>query len=97
METFDTLWTFCTQNNRVIPKDWNKFYNMLKNRRQNTKGGWEPSLPLILAAWDITNAVEKQIRFKEHISWAFENNQLDEIGQYLRNLKEEHWFHFNEL
>lgn len=97
METIDSLWNYCTQKNQVIPKDWNKLYDLLKNKIQKRNGGWTPSLPLILAAWDNTSAIEKQIRFKEHIQWAFENNQIDEIGQYLRNLNEDNWFHFNEL
>jgi hypothetical protein len=37
-------------NNMVIPKDWQKLYDMLKNKKQKLSGGWTPSLPLILAA-----------------------------------------------
>lgn len=60
-------------------------------------GGWEPSLPLILAAWHVTMPIEKQLRFKEHIQWAKENGQIDEIGAYLRSLSEEKWYHFGGL
>lgn len=97
METFDTLWKYCTENNRIIPKDWNKLFNMLINKKQKPSGGWEPFLPLILAAWDVTMPIEKQLRFKEHIQWAYDNNQIDEIGIYLRNLKEDEWIHFGEI
>ncbi len=38
----------------------------------------------------------KQIRFKEHIQWAADNDQIDEIGKYLRSLNEDEWFHFGE-
>ena len=97
METFETLWQYCTSNERVIPKDWNLVYQMLKNKKQNTDGSWTPSLPLILGAWHITMPIEKQLRFQEHIKWAEENNQIEEVGQYLRLLKENQWYHWGEL
>jgi hypothetical protein len=96
-ETFETLWDYCTANGRAIPRDWNKLYEMLRNKRQKPSGGWEPSLPLILAAWDATMPIEKQLRFKEHVKWAKEQGQLVEIGHYLRSLAEEDWYHFGEL
>jgi len=70
---------------------------MLKNKKQNSNGGWTPSLPLILAAWHHTTPIEKQLRFKEHIQWACDNNQLEEIEDYLKNLNENEWFHFGEI
>lgn len=97
METFETLWQFCTDSNRVIPKDWNKLYGMLKNKKQKPSGGWEPSLPLKLAAWDVTMPLEKQLRFKEHIQWATNNGQIEEIASYLKSLPETEWYHFGEL
>ena len=97
METFETLWEYCSSNNRVIPKNWNKLYQMLVNKKQKSSGGWEPPLPLILAAWHETIPIQKQLRFREHIEWAFENQQIDEIGTYLRSLSEEQWYHFDEL
>ena len=96
-ETFDALWDYCSANGRVIPKDWHKLYEMLANKRQRPSGGWTPSLPLILAAWDVTMPIEKQLRFKEHVQWAWDNNQLDQIGGYLRSLPEQEWYHYGEL
>lgn len=97
METFETIWQYCCENNRVIPKDWNKLYSMLKNKKQKTTGGWEPPLPLILTAWHTTMPIEKLLRFKEHIQWAADNNQIEEISHYLKNLSEDDWYHFGEL
>lgn len=97
METFETLWDFCTSNNRLIPRDWHKLYEILKNKRQKSSGGWIPSLSLILAAWDVTMPIEKQLRFREHIQWASDNGQIEEIGKYLRSLNEDDWFHFGEI
>lgn len=97
METFDTLWEYCTSNKRAIPRDWDKLYQMLKNKRRKPSGGAEPSVPLILAAWNHTMPIEKHLRFREHIEWANDNNQIEEIGTYLRSLSEEEWYHFGEL
>jgi hypothetical protein len=96
-ETFEALWEYCNSNKRLIPKDWNGLYNMLRNKKQKASGGWEPSLPLILGAWHDTIPIEKQLRFKEHVQWANDNHQIDEIGCYLRALPEEEWYHFGEI
>lgn len=98
METFETLWEYCTSNNRVVPQPikWNDLYGMLKNKRHTSSAGREPSLPLILAAWWETSDSAKQARFREHIQWASDNEQIEEIGKYLRSLNEEDWFHFGE-
>ena len=97
METIESLWSYCIESNRAIPKDWNKLWQMLLNKKQKASGGWEPPLPLILAAWFETTPIEKNLRFKEHIQWAAKNNQLEEIGKYLKSLTEEEWYHFDEL
>lgn len=96
-ETFESLWAYCTANARAIPRDWHKLYEMLDNKRQKPSGSWIPSLPLILAAWHVTMPIEKQLRFKEHIQWANDQNQLAEISSYLRSLPEDQWYHFGEL
>lgn len=97
IETLDTLWEYCIENNRAIPKDWQQFYELLKNKKQKPSGGWEPSLSLILAAWHETMPIEKQLRFKEHVEWAVKNGQTEEASKYLRGLREDEWFHFGEL
>jgi hypothetical protein len=98
-ESFDSLWAYCTANNRLVPMppNWNDLFRMLKNTRQKPSGGWVPSLPLILAAWHHSMPIEKQLRFKEHLEWAKDQDQLAEVGAFLRSLKEEQWCHFGEL
>jgi hypothetical protein len=96
-ESFNSLLAYCSENRRAIPRDWLRFYEMLADKKQKPSGGWEPPLPLILAAWHETMPIEKQLRFKEHIQWAADHNQLDEVGTYLRALSELEWFHFGEL
>jgi len=91
-ETFDTLWSYCTSNNRVcpMPMKWNDLYNILKN-----KDGLD--LPLILNGWEMSSPLEKSLRFKEHIKHASEQNQLDEVDKFLRNLTEDEWAHYGEI
>lgn len=96
---FDALWVDCTANNRLVPMppQWNQLYGLLKNTRQKPSGGWEPPLPLILAAWHHTMPIEKQLRFKEHLEWAQKNDQLAQIGAFLRAMPEDQWCHFGEV
>ena len=88
-----------TASNRLCPTPtkWNDLFGMLRNTKQNPDGGWTPSLPLILAAWHDTRPIEKQLKFKEHIQYALDNNQLEEVGKYLRSLIEKEWTHFGEI
>jgi hypothetical protein len=55
--------------------------------------GWNPLLPLILAAWWDTSSVEKQCRLEQHILWADIHGQLKEIAGFLTSLNEKEWFH----
>ena len=96
-EDLDSLWSYCNQKERVVPRDWNKFYKMLANTYQLPNGGWVPALPLILAAWHETDADQKQQRFREHLEWAGSQDQLGMIGAYLRSLHEAEWYHHSEL
>jgi len=87
-EDLATLWAYCTQKERVVPRVCNKLYKMLVNRRQLPSGGWEPALPLILASWHETDADQKQQRFRKHLKLAGSQDQLGMIGAYLRSLHE---------
>ena len=80
-----------------MPMKWNDLFGMLKDTKQNPDGGWTPSIPLILAAWHDTMPIEKQLRFKEHIQWASDNSQIEEVGKYLQSLPEDDWAHFGEI
>lgn len=97
-EIFDDLISYCTSNNRLVPQppQWSQLFSLLKNTRQKPSGGWEPPLPLIAGAWHHSMPIEKQLRFKDHLAWAETQNQLEEIGRYLRSLSEEQWCHYGE-
>lgn len=91
-ETIDSLWEYCTSKSRIcpMPMKWNDLFNILKNNNQL-------SLPLILNGWEMSSPLEKNFRFKEHIQSASDSNQIVEISNYLRSLKEEDWAHFGEI
>lgn len=91
-ETLESLWEYCTSSNRVcpMPMKWNDFFNILKDQKSL-------DLPLILNGWEMSSPLEKSLRFKDHIQSAADHNQLDEIGHYLRSLKEEDWAHYGEI
>ncbi|HBP86144.1 MAG TPA: hypothetical protein DD706_00440 [Nitrospiraceae bacterium] len=97
-ETFNSLWDYCTANQRVVPmpQKWSALYQKLKGTWQKPTGGWEPPIPLILAAWHDTSALEKQLRLREHLQWAEKQDQLQEIGIFLRALDEKDWCHLGE-
>jgi hypothetical protein len=98
-ETFESLWAYCSTNNRLVPlpPQWMNLFKLLKQTRQNDTGGWTPPLPLILAAWHHSIPIAKQLRFKEHLEWAEKKGQINEIGIFLRSLKENEWCHYGEI
>jgi hypothetical protein len=74
INNLEELIAYCKDKNRICPQPqmWNVLWEKLKNKRR-INSGWQPPLPLILAAWWDTPAISKQIRLIEHIRWA--NNQ----------------------
>ncbi|MFA5097602.1 MAG: hypothetical protein WC490_03130 [Candidatus Margulisiibacteriota bacterium] len=87
------LLNFVQSEGRVCPMPtyWNGLYQMLPDCKQLPSGGWEPALPLILAAWGDTPALMKMLRLKEHIDYAAEKGVLDKVDSYLRGLKPDQW------
>lgn len=89
---------YCSQKGRVcpLPDGWLKLWNMLPNKTRVGIAAWNPSLPLILAAWHDTPAIMKMLRLLEHIEWADANDAIDEVDSFLRGLGESGWHHFDE-
>jgi hypothetical protein len=77
------------------PLLWQKLWEKLPNRRR-VGLGWEPALPLILAAWNDTPAVLRMLRLAEHIEWAEKHDSLLEIASLLRGLPEKDWHHIGD-
>jgi hypothetical protein len=98
-ETLESLSAYCSSSKRLVPmpERWNELYQMINNTRQKPSGGWEPPLPLILGTWHHSMPIEKQLRFKEHLSWADYQGQIEEVGKFLRSLAEHEWCHLREV
>ena len=93
-DSIESVSAYCRENSRVcpMPQRWNTLYELLPNRKR-VGGGWEPALPLILAAWYETPAMLKMLRVAEHIGWAAEHGELETVVTFLRGLREDEWFH----
>ena len=98
-ESLEPLSSYCTAERWLVPQPslWSELYSKLRHTRQKPSGGWEPPLPLILAALHHSMPIEKQLRFKEHLEWAAQQGQLDEIATFLCSLTEAQWCHFEEV
>jgi hypothetical protein len=98
IDTSQSLIAYCRKNGRVCPKPylWNNLWKLLPNRRQ-IGVGWQPSLPLILAAWHHTSNLEKMLRLAEHVERAEKHGKLAEVAAFIRNLSEDEWHHLGNL
>src|SRR5688572_15150851 len=96
-DSAESLIAYCRENSRVcpLPQQWNELWELLPERRR-VGGGWEPPLPLILAAWHETPAMLKMLRLAEHVEWAAKHSALDSVSRFLRDLKEADWFHLGD-
>ncbi len=78
-----------------MPQRWTALWELLPDRKR-VGGGWEPALPLILAAWHDTPGMQKMLRLAEHIEWATEHGALESVADFLRGLREDEWFHLED-
>ena len=92
-----SLISYSRTHQRVCPqaKHWQTLWQMLPNRHQ-IDGHWEPSAPLILAAWHHASNEEKMERFAEHLVWAEQHGGIVPVAAFLRNLNETDWHHVND-
>ena len=90
----EELLKYCRENNRVCPQPmiWDRIWRMLPNRKE-VGSGWNPPLPLILAAWWEASDQEKIQRFEQHIRWAFQHGVISEVEKAIRGLSEDQWYH----
>lgn len=97
MSTLEEVLAEVRKNNRVCPQPqkWRQLYDMLPDK-QRKGAGWEPPLPLILAAWWDTPALLKMLRLREHVEWAVAHDCLQEVYVFLRGLPEDQWHHTGE-
>ncbi|MGE5486808.1 MAG: hypothetical protein ACM3ZB_03185 [bacterium] len=96
-QEYARLLGYVKANSRVCPQPmpWNTLWDMLPGRRR-VGDGWQPALPLILAAWWDTPALQKRLRFLEHLEWAHSHGCIAQVETYLRALPESDWYHFGD-
>jgi hypothetical protein len=96
-DRYAKLLEYVEANGRVCPQPmaWSRLWEMLPERRR-VGGGWEPGLPLILAAWWDTPGLAKHLRFLEHLEWAYEHGCLAAVDAHVRALPESEWYHFGD-
>lgn len=97
MTTVEDVFAEVQKNNRVCPhpQKWQQLYELLPEKKR--KGaGWEPALPLILAAWWDTPAMSKMLRLREHIQWAAAHGCLEQVHRFFLSLAEDEWHHIGE-
>ena len=92
MKTPEEIIVTTTKDGRVCPQPdrWNELWNLLPDRRR-VGNGWEPSLPLILAAWHHTSDADKRERFLLHLKWAESHGKLDDVIEFLKSLPPSEW------
>jgi hypothetical protein len=90
--TLDEMIAEASKNGRVCPQPmvWHRLWELLPDRRQRG-AGWEPPLPLILAAWWEASNSEKRSRFHLHLRWASDHGAIDPVAQLLVSMKPEDW------
>jgi hypothetical protein len=91
------LLEYCHANGRVCPQPqrWQALYELLPNK-QRVDGGWQPALPLILAAWWHTSDAEKATRFAEHVMWAYDRGAPEAAADFVMTMAESDWHHSGE-
>ncbi len=96
-EIFQQLVDYCQVGGRVcpVPQKWQELYELLPNKIRKGSG-WEPALPLILAAWWDTPHLSKMLRLREHLEWADDQGVIHSVDSFLRSLPEDQWYHGND-
>jgi hypothetical protein len=70
------------------PQEWNRLWEMLPRQ---AGAGWEPSPPLILAAWSHSSDEQKRERFRDHLRWTHDHGAFGKIEQFITSLKPSDW------
>lgn len=84
-----------TSAGRVVPKPirWKELWELLEGKTQQGNGIWAPPLPLILSAWSFSDDQQKRSRFFEHLDWALQQGQLEQVTDFLMGLAESDWYY----
>lgn len=92
MNGLNALLSYVTEERRICPQPqvWRRLFDLLPDKRR-AGNGWEPPLPLILAAWDHTSDLEKRERFLLHIRWAADHGALEQVNLFIKAMPPDQW------
>lgn len=81
-ESTEGLMAYCRANARVcpMPQRWSALWELLPNRTR-VGAGWQPPLPLILGAWDVTFETLNRDDFLQSVKEAFPTVDWDKAYQ----------------
>jgi hypothetical protein len=93
MTTLEHLMAEAKKDGRVCPQPtvWNRLWELLPNRRR-AGPGWEPPLPLILAAWWEASDSDKRNRFHLHLRWASEQGAIEPVANLISTMNPKDWY-----
>jgi hypothetical protein len=93
IDKLQNLLKYVSEEGRICPEPdkWHQLWDLLPDKHR-VGSGWNPPLPLILAAWEHTTGLEKMLRLQDHIKYAAEKGVLDLVEQFLKNLPLDEWF-----
>ena len=97
MDSLEAALAVAKSSDRVcpVPDKWNTLWEMLPGKKRRGSS-WEPSPPLILAAWHHSSNLDKMLRLQDHINWAAEHDMTNEVLEYLESLSENEWHHLQD-
>ena len=92
--TADAVMLIARRNNRVCPQPavWTRLYRQLEGDRYMDL---QPP-PVEHWIWSKLSALQKRLRFREHLEWAERHGKLREVAGFVGNLAESDWLHMGE-
>jgi hypothetical protein len=93
-QSADALMVTARQNNRVCPQQpqWLRLYEVLEGHLHEDL---RPP-PIQARMWRALSALQKRLRFREHIEWAEQHGCLPEVAHFMHGLAESDWVHMGE-
>lgn len=90
----DALMVRARYNNRVCPRPskWLQLYDALDGERYQDL----PPPPVQPWMWKNLSALQKRLRFREHIEWAQRHGRLDDVVRFIDELAETDWLHIGD-
>jgi hypothetical protein len=92
--TADAVMLIARRNNRVCPQPsaWTRLYRQLEGDRYIDL---QPP-PVEDWIWSKLSALQKRLRFREHLEWAERHGKLPEVAAFVDSMAETDWLHMGE-